>query len=135
MSTINVGHKVRLEIALGIRLEGLGHHDGTQIGAADTNVHDRLDGLSRISLPPTAPYFLRELAYVLEDGSHFIDAGLADLKWLGYANVAQGDMEDGSVLRSVYMLAAEHIVAGLSDLGLLGELEESVEDSIVEKVL
>ncbi len=51
MCTVDVGHEMRGEIAFGIGLESLCHHDGPKIGAADADVHDRVDRLPSVALP------------------------------------------------------------------------------------
>ena len=58
MSTVDVGHEVGGEIALGVGLECLSDHHRSEIRATDTDVDDGVNGLSGVSLPCTAAYLL-----------------------------------------------------------------------------
>lgn len=55
MGSVDVGDEMGREAPLGIGLESLSNHDGTQVGTADTDIDDGIDALSRVSLPSSAP--------------------------------------------------------------------------------
>mmetsp|Transcript_4222 Transcript_4222/g.8573 ORF Transcript_4222/g.8573 Transcript_4222/m.8573 type:complete len:425 (-) Transcript_4222:52-1326(-) len=51
VGTVHVGAEVHLEITLGIRFECLADHDGAQVTSSDSNIDDRVNGLSSVSFP------------------------------------------------------------------------------------
>ena len=67
-----------------------------------------------------------------EDGGDLVGAGFGDGEVGGY--VAEGDVEDCAVLGGVDVLAGEHFVADLFDLGFAGEGEEGGEDRLGDEV-
>ena len=66
MGSVDVRDEVGREVPLGIGLESLGNHDGTQVGTTDTDVDDGVDAFSRVSLPSSVPNGLGELLDVLK---------------------------------------------------------------------
>lgn len=56
--SVDVGDEVSCQITLGVRLEGLSDHDGSEIRTTDTDVDDGVDSLASVSLPGTAAYLL-----------------------------------------------------------------------------
>lgn len=87
---INVGHEVRGEIALGVLLQRLGDHDGSQIRTTDTDVDESIDGLAGITLPLPIPDRLRELLDVGQHPADLIGTRLLDLEII--VEVTQGNM-------------------------------------------
>ncbi len=121
-----------VEITLGVRLECLGDHDGSEVRTTDTNVDDCIDGLAGVSLPDSAAYRLGELFDVRKDTGDLVHAGLCDLPLV---KVTESSMEDSTVLGGVDVLSGEHLVAIGLELCLAGEVKESTEDGLGDQVL
>ena len=58
MCAVDVGYKIRLQIAFGVVFQSFGHHDWAQIGSTDSDVDDGIDRLPRVSFPLPAPHGL-----------------------------------------------------------------------------
>ena len=131
MCSVNVGHEMRFEIALGVCLQRLSDHDGAQIRSADPNVDDSVDSLPGVSLPLAAPNGVGELFYVIEDAADFVYASFGDVE---VVKVAQSDVQDGAVLRGVDVLAREHLIAVLFHFGFADQSEKFVKDRLRDEV-
>src|SRR3954463_12461704 len=73
VGAIDVRNEAEGEIALGVMLERLIGHDGTEVGAADADVHDIADALSCVTLPVAAANTIREGSHAVEYGMHIGD--------------------------------------------------------------
>jgi hypothetical protein len=96
MGSVDVGYEVGGEIASGVGIEGLGDHDRAEIGAANAQADDHVDGFARVSGPEDGEdcHSVREMAHVCEDGGDFGDAWFCDVE---DAKVTEGDVEDCAV--------------------------------------
>lgn len=135
VGTVNVGNKVSFEVSLRVVLKRLSDHDRAQVGTTDTNVNDVGDSLASVTLPGTSSDGLGELLHVVQDALDLISTCLADAESGLIENVPEGDVEDGSTLGGVDVVTGEHLVSELLNSGLLGELQKSAEDFIVDQVL
>jgi hypothetical protein len=117
---------------LGVCFECLGHHDGAEIGASDTDVNNGVNPLACVALPLAAANGVREGLDVLEHPGDLIRASLGDLELV---KVTEGDVKDSTVLRGVDVLAGEHLVPVCLKLGLTDEREKSVEDRFGDEIL
>lgn len=136
VSTVNVGDKVGLQVPLAVVLEGLADHNRTKVGTTNTNVHDGVNGLASVTLPGARADRVGELLHVGEDGVDLVNTGLRDLEAaLVSRGVSESDVQDGTVLRGVDVLASKHLVTESLDLGLTGEVKEGGEDLVIDKVL
>lgn len=115
VSSVYIGDEVGCKVPLGVSLESLSNHDGTQIGTADADVDDGVDGPSRVSLPSPVPNGVCELLDVLEHGRNLTGTLLADLELV---KVTESYMKDGTILGGVDMLSREHLVPVGLDLSL-----------------
>ena len=132
---VDVAHEAELDVAARIAFQSLVGHDGAEVGAADADVHDRLDGLAGESLPLAAPHLVGEGGHASQDLAHGGDDVLPveeDRRALGRP---EGDMEHGAVLRGVDPLAAEHRVAPGGDPGLFGEPRQEAERLVGDQFL
>ena len=132
MGSVNVRDEVGCEVPLGVGLESLGNHDGTQVGTTDTDVDDSVNALSRVSLPSSVANGLGELLDVLKHSRNISDTLLVDLELV---EVTEGDMEDGTILGGVDVLSGEHLVPVGLDFSLPNEAEEGIEDGLGDQVL
>ena len=132
---INVGDEAALQALLHVGLEGLVRHDGAQVGAADADVDDGLDGLTGDTDPLAGADAAGEGVDLLEDLVHVGDHVLAvDRQGVG-RGAAQRGVQDGAVLGDVDVLARVHAVAQLQDAGLLSEGEEVAHQRGAHEVL
>ncbi|EPE06598.1 hypothetical protein F503_02726 [Ophiostoma piceae UAMH 11346] len=140
VGAVNVADKVQRRAGGAVVLEGLGDHDGAQVGAANADVDNVSQLLAGVAGPGAAADLLAELLHVLE---HVVDAAgdggdldAVDLHGPGLgADIAQSGVVDGTVLGKVDLLAGEHALALLGDLGLGGELGEQRNSLLGQEVL
>lgn len=136
VSTVNVGDEVGLQVPLAVVFEGLADHNGTKVGTTDTNVDDSVDGLAGITLPGARANRVGELLHVGKDRLDLVNTGLRDLEAaLVSRGVSESNVQDGTALRGVNVLAGKHLVTESLDLGLTGEIKEGGEDLVIDKVL
>ena len=132
---VNVGDEAALQALLDVGLEGLIRHDGAQVGAADADIDDGLDGLARDADPLAGADAAGEGVDLLEDLVHVGDGVLAvDRQGVG-RGAAQRGVQDGAVLGDVDVLARVHAVAQLQDAGLLSKGEEVAHQRGAHEVL
>jgi hypothetical protein len=122
---VDVGYEVGREVALGVGLQRLGDHHGSQVRSTDANVDDGVDSLARVALPLPAPHLLREILDVRQHAPDLVNAALLDLELP--VQVPQRDVQHGTVLGRVDVLAGEHLVPVLLHLGLAREGEQGGE--------
>lgn len=116
-------------------LERLGDHDRSEIGATDTNVDDRVNGLAGVSLPLAGTNRVGKLLDVVEHTLHLVGTFFLDLELLARRkDVSQGDVQDGTVLGRVDVLPSKHGVPERFHLGLLGERQQLVKDLARDQV-
>jgi hypothetical protein len=96
MGSVDVGYEVGREIAFGVGIEGLSDHDRAEIGAANAQADDHVDGFASVSGPGDGAdrHSVREMAHVCEDGGDFGDAWFCDVE---DAKVTEGNVEDCAV--------------------------------------
>lgn len=136
VSTVNVGDEVGLQVPLAVVLEGLADHNGTKVRTTDTNVDDSVDGLAGVTLPGARANRVRELLHMGKDRLDLVNTGLRDLEaTLVSRGVSESNVQDGTALRGVDVLAGKHLVTESLDLGLTGEVKEGGEDLVIDKVL
>ena len=110
---VNVGDEAALQALLHVGLEGLVRHDGAQVGAADADVDDGLDGLAGDAHPLAGADAAGEGVDLLQHLVHVGDRVLAvDRQGVG-RGAAQRGVQDGAVLGDVDVLTREHAVAQL----------------------
>ena len=90
-----------------IRLESFGHHHRTEVGTADTDVHNVLDGLAGVALPLAGTHELGEFFHVLEHGANFGHHVLAVDADRIVALVAECSVEHGALFGGVNLFASE----------------------------
>jgi hypothetical protein len=132
VGSIDVGDKVDVEVLGPVRFERLAHHHRSQVGSSDSDVDDRGDALARVALPLARTNLVGELGHVVQHALHLVNTLLLDLELA--PNVPQRDVQHGTVLRGVDVLAGKHLIAGGLDAGFAGELDEGREDVVVDEV-
>ena len=105
----------------------------SEVGAADADDQGVLEGLARVAENLASPHEFGEAVDALKDGVDVVDdvafGGGGELLSGGHT---QGDVKDRAALGGVELLAFEHALDVLEDLGLLGDGEELGEASSVE---
>mmetsp|Transcript_11100 Transcript_11100/g.25696 ORF Transcript_11100/g.25696 Transcript_11100/m.25696 type:complete len:236 (+) Transcript_11100:1201-1908(+) len=105
---VDVRHKVHVEVAFAIRLERLGHHHRTEVRAADPEVDDVRDGFARVPLPLARAHALDESFHLAEHRVHLgHHVGAVD-KDRRVRAVSQRDVQHGTLLSEIDLLAREH---------------------------
>lgn len=132
MRSIDVAHKVRLEIPLGVGLQSLSHHHRPKIGATNTDVDDGIDALAGIPSPCATSHIVGKLPNMGENSGNLVRTRLAHIL---AGEVTQGSMQHGTVLACVDVLASEHRVPGALDTCFAHEGKELAEDTIIHEVL
>lgn len=136
VSTVDVGDEVGLQVPLAVVLEGLADHNGTKVGTTDTNVDNSVDGLAGVALPRARANRVGELLHVRKDSLDLVNTGLRDLEAaLVSRGVSESNVQNGTALRGVNVLAGKHLITESLDLGLTGEVKEGGEDLVIDKVL
>lgn len=151
MGPVDVGNKVEGLLAITVKFEGLGDHDGSaakllapdaeertpnaQIRTTNTDVDNGGKGLSSISLPLSAPDCVREFFHVLQ---LLVDAGhnvLAINQDGLVGDISEGGVQHGSVLREIDRITLEHRISQLLYTSLLGNFDQDLQRLIGEEVL
>lgn len=125
MGPVDIGHKVCVQIPLRVVLERFGDHNRPKVRPANSDVHDGLDRLARVTLPLPASHSLRKRLDVAKYVCDLIDAFLVD-RPLGA--LAERNMQHSPVLGSIDVFSSEHLITGMLNSSLFGEREESVQD-------
>ncbi len=127
---------MEVEVALAVVLERLGHHHRPEVGTADADVDNVLHGLAGVALPLARAHLVRERLHVVENALDIADALLLDVPaTLRHRRVAESNVKHGAALGGVDVLALEHLVAELLNVGLTGEAKEGAENLVIDKVL
>lgn len=132
---VNVGHEVRLQVPLRVVLERLGDHDRSEIGATDTDVDDRVNGLACVSLPFAGTNRVGKLLDVVEHTLHLVGTFFLDLELLaGRKDISQGDVQDGTIFGRVDVFPGKHGISERFHLGLLRERQQLIKDLARDQV-
>ena len=118
VGAVDIGNEMRVEPFLRVGFERLGHHDRTEIGAADTDVDKVGDRLARVTFPLSRADRVGECLHVLKHGVDFRHHVLAIDHDRAIGAVAQRNMEHGSVLGNVDLLSAEHFFCPAGDVAV-----------------
>ncbi len=111
------------------------HHGGTEVRAADPDVHDIGERLALGALQAAVADAPRELRHLGPDGRDLRHHVFAVDHDRAARHIAQGRVERRPLFRRIDHAALEHRVAlGFEPLGAC-EREESLQDSIVDPVL
>ncbi len=132
---IDVRDETEREAAVAVVPERLVGHDRPQIGTADSDVDDVADPLARVSVPCPAADAIRKVRHPVEHGMNAGHDVLAVDQDRRAARRAQRDVEHGTFLRDVDLLAAEHGVDARAQAALLGEADEQRQCLVGDPVL
>jgi hypothetical protein len=154
VGTVNVGDEVKGHAILSVWLKSLGNHDWTtmkilsalkvgrngiqiclQIRSTNTDVDDVGQWLSGVTSPGTASDLLSELLHVLQDGVNVLNDTLSvNAHWL-VGDITESSVVDGAVFGEVDLLTLEHCVSQALYILLLGQLDQTSKDLLVDDVL
>ena len=107
-----------------IRLESFGDHHRTEVGTADTDVHNVLDGLAALAFPLAATDEVGEVFHVLEHSANFRHDILAIDANRIVALVAECGVEHGALFGGVNLFACKVLGAHVFEIGGLQEVLE-----------
>ena len=110
---VDVGDVAGGDARVGVRLEGLVHHDGAQVGAADADVDHGFDLLAGHTGPLAGTDLVGEGVDAVEHLAHVLDGVLAvdDVLALVFDRAAQRGVQHGAVLGGVDVHAGVRGVA------------------------
>mmetsp|Transcript_33483 Transcript_33483/g.81083 ORF Transcript_33483/g.81083 Transcript_33483/m.81083 type:complete len:339 (-) Transcript_33483:241-1257(-) len=135
MGSINIRAKVHGQVTLGVRLQGLTDHDGTEIGSANSNIDNGVDALSSGTLPiSTTDLFSKGL----DASQSLIDIGhdvLAVNHDGSVGLVSQGDVKNGTSFRVVDLFTGKHLLGHCLDILLFGKLVQQIHGFFSDAVL
>ena len=134
MGAVDVGDEVHLQVIL-VGAQGLGDHDGAQIGATNADVDHVLDGLAGIALPLATDDLLAEALHLGQYGVHFRHHVLAVNLDGTVGAVAQGGVQYGASFGHVDLVAVEHGVDGAAQIGLASQVHQQLEGLFGDQVL
>jgi hypothetical protein len=136
MTAVDIATKVGSDSGpcASIEAEGLGDHDWAEIGAADADVDDGIDGLVGVSLMGARSDGLAEDPDMVEDGLDFRDAFFVGPVAL-VGGITESHMEHGAFLAGVDMFSRKHLVPRFGHPGLLGKFQELLPYLLVDQVL
>ena len=124
---VDVRHEVRPEIGALVGPERLADHHRPEVRAADPDIDDVGDPLARGPLPLPAAHALGELAHPPQHGvdvRHHVRTVDHDRP---VGAVAQGHVQDRTVLGDVDLLAGEHPVPPALDIGLAAQRQQQIQ--------
>ncbi|VWM23872.1 Uncharacterised protein [Collinsella intestinalis] len=134
---IDVGDVTAIDAGVEIGLHGLVDHNGAEVGTTDADGDHMLDLLTADALPLTGADAIGKGVHAIEDLVNIGNDILAvdDELALLAGGTAEGGVQDGTVLRSVDMLAGEHGVTALLDAASATQVYEQLERLIGDEVL
>ena len=130
MTAVDVRNELAVRAALGELFQGENGHGGTEIGAADADVHHRLKGFAGASLDSSRAYGVGESEHPFALGHD----GLFDVctTYLGARGLAEGDMKHRTVFGGVDFIAAPHGVDPGAHANRIHELEQFLQNDLVK---
>jgi hypothetical protein len=132
---VDVRYEAEGQRAIAVVPERLVGHHGAEVGAADADVDDVPDPLAGVPLPVAAAHPVREVRHGVEDGMDLGHDVLAVHHDRCGSWSAQGDVQDGPILRQVDLVAPEHRVDALAQAAFLGQATEQREGIVRDAVL
>ncbi len=136
MGRIDVGNEVVLQRALRVGRERDVRHDGTQIAAADADVHHIFDLLARVPAPRARTHRVREIAHARQNVAHVRhDVVSIDENLRFRIPVAQCRVEHRAILRHVDFLAREHLLDLFLEMGGFRQRQQRLHRLRVDAVL
>ena len=121
VGTIDVRNKMHIQVIF-IRAQRFGHHERTQIGAADTDVDDVGNRFTGVAFPAAGDNGFGEGFHLLKHGVHFRHHVFAINQNRSIAAVTQRNVQHRAVFRAVNLLAGEHGFNGVCQEGLFGQV-------------
>ena len=124
VGAVDVGYKYHMEGALAVALERLVGHHRTEVGTADANIDDILNGLAGMAFPVAGTNLIGKGLHLLEHGMHLRDDILAINLDHGILWRTQRHVQDGAVFGGVYFFAGEHRFDPRLQVGGFGQAEQ-----------
>eukprot|EP00128_Syssomonas_multiformis_P005248 Colp12_sorted_trinity150504_noHs@27928 len=135
VGTIDIAHKVNIQVTLRERLESLRDHDWSEIRTADTNVNDVSNGLAGVSLPGARANSLSECSHLGENSIHVGHDVLAIDKDGTVGTVAESYVKDSAALSEIDLLTSKHLITPFLKTSLTGKIQEELKSLLCHYVL
>src|SRR5262249_21926005 len=132
---VHVRHETKGHRAIAVVPERFVGHHRAEIRAANADVDDVADALTRMALPFAAPHPVRELGHGVEDGVDLGHDVLAVHDDRRATRSAQGDVQDGPIFGHVDLVAPEHGVDALPEATLRGQSTEQRDGLVGDPIL
>ncbi len=132
---VDVGDEAEGELPGAVVAQGLIGHDRAEVRATDADVDDVADRPAGVAGPGAGADLLAEVGHAVEHGVDLLHHVEAVEHERGRAGHAQGDVQDGAVLRDVDGLPGEHGGGALGQAGLLGQGDKQAEGLVGDAVL
>jgi hypothetical protein len=135
VGAVNVGDEAEGPISIGVVAKRLVGHHRSEVRAPDADVDDVPNRLAGVATPLAAAHPIRERPHSVE---HVVDLDHHVLAVDDQGTIAghpQCDMEHGTVLGAVDVLASEHGLAPLGEAGFVGEARQELDRLVVDAVL
>ena len=134
---VDVGDVAGGDAGVGVRLQSLVHHDGTQVGTTDADVDHGLDLLAGHAGPLAGADLVGECVDAVKGLAHVLDGVLAvdDVLALVLNRTTQRGVQHGAVLGVVDVHAGVHGLGALVKLDGLGQVGEQLQGLRLDQVL
>ena len=134
VGAVDIGNETEGQRAVGVGAKGLVGHNRSEVGAADADVDDIPDLLAGVPFPLTRADAVGKGTHRLENlvdfGHDIHPVNLDHLSLRG----AESDVQDGTVLGDIDLLALEHPVAMLLKADFPGQLNEVLQGRVIDAV-
>jgi hypothetical protein len=134
LHAVDVRHAVQAQVAVAKLCECLGRHHDAEVRAADADVHDIRERLAGRAVNAPALHAFDEVAHFGEARAHFGHHVLTLDEDRAVRAVAQGDVQDGTILGGVDLLAGEHRRDPLVEAARLRELDQQAQRLRIEEL-
>ena len=135
VGAIDIGNETERQAALAVVLERLVGHHRPQVGTPDADIDDVPNTFAGVAQPGAAPDAVGKVSHPVQHGvdlgHHVLPVHDDDCPLGG----AQGDVQNGSLLRKVDLFSPEHGVNPGPQPGLLGQLHQQLEGFAGDPVL
>jgi hypothetical protein len=123
VAPVDVRDEAEGDLAIAVRTEGVVRHRGPEIGAADPHVDNRANAPPRVASPLARPDALRERRHRVQHRVDLRDDVATVDDERPVTRHAESDVQCGSILGRVHVLAPVHRVASLQHAPSGGEGE------------
>ena len=134
VGAVDVGDEAEGQSAVAVMFQGLVRHDGAKVRAADPDINDGLDALSRVSFPMAVTDTPRKIGHFIEHGMDLRYDVLAVHRNRFALRRTKRDMQNGPIFGHIDLFAPEHGVDPRAQAGLLRQIDQELERFVRDAV-